>query len=54
MTTPKLKGTRAQERVDRSNKLQDRSKIIGYILIEPKLFPHSMGRIMNIADALIS
>jgi len=38
---PKLKGTRAQERPDRSSRLQDSSEVIEYDL-------------MNIADALIS
>ena len=51
---PKLKGTRAQERPDRSSRLQDSSEVIEYVLIKPKLPPHSIGRIMNIADALIS
>ena len=52
--TPKLKGIMAQERVNRSNGFQDGSKVIEYVMIERKLPPYSIGRIMNIVDGLIS
>ena len=50
---PKLKGTRAQERPDKSSRIQDSSEVIGYVLIKPKPPLHSVSKIMNIADALI-
>ena len=51
---PKLKGTKAQERANLSNRLQDSSEVIMYVLIKLKLPPYSVSRIMNIVDALIS
>ena len=38
---------------EKSSRLQDGSEIIGYILIQPKLPFHPVGRIMNKMDALI-
>ena len=51
---PKLKGIKAQERVDRSSRLQDSNEFVGYVLIKSKLPLYSVDRIMNIVDALIS
>ena len=53
MPSPKLKGTMSQEWPNRSGRLHNSRKIIKNILIQPKLPPHSISRIMYKPNPLI-